>query len=450
MKFYDRTTELSELRTLYQQAGETSRMTVITGRRRVGKTMLALEFAAQHRFLYLFISKKSETLLCKEFLDEIQSRFPVPVVGDIRHFRDLFRLLIELAKTERLTVIIDEFQEFITINPAVYSEIQSLWDQHKSICKLNLICIGSVYSLMRKIFEGAKEPLFGRADRIMYLKPFPIATLRIILADHGVTGMTELFDCYAVTGGLPKYLDLLTGNQALSLDRMLDFMLREHSPFLAEGKNLLIEEFGNEYGTYFSSLGLIAEGKTARTEIESILEIEAGAYLARLEQDYGLISRHVPFNARPNGRVIKYAITDNFLSFWFRFIFRNWSAVETGNFPYIRSIVNRDYSTWAGRILERYFHDLAAASGRFNRIGSSWERGNQNEIDLVAINDLEKRILIAEVKLNKSRISLEALKRKSERLLGDYSCYSVEWAALGPEDAAEFLATIRERHGVSP
>lgn len=439
MKFYDRESELSELQSIYEQAGEAGRMTVITGRRRVGKTMLVLEFAKKQGFLYLFISKKSEALLCEEFLDEIKSRFLVPVVGDIRHFRDLFRLLIELAKTERLTVIIDEFQEFYAIKPAVYSEIQSLWDQHKASCRLNLICIGSVYSLMRKIFEGAKEPLFGRADRIMHLKPFPIVTIHAVLADHGITGIRELFDCYALTGGLPKYLDLLTANKTLSLSRMLDFMLREHSPFLTEGKNLLIEEFGKEYGTYFSILGLISEGKTARTEIESILEIEAGAYLARLEREYGLISRHTPINARPNGRVIKYSITDNFLSFWFRFIFRNWSAVETGNFKYIRSIVERDYTTWAGRILERYFQELAAASGRYNSIGSYWERGNLNEIDLVAVNELEKRILVAEVKLNKSRISLDALKRKSERLLGDYKGYEVEWRALGPEDAGEFL-----------
>jgi hypothetical protein len=101
--------------------------------------------------------------------------------------------------------------------------------------------------------------------------------------------------------------------------------------------------------------------------------------------------------------------------------------------------VERDYTTWAGRILERYFHELVAASGRFNRIGSYWERGNRNEIDLVAVNGLEKRILIAEVKLNKSRISLDSLKRKSERLLGDYEGYEVEWRALGPEDAGEFL-----------
>lgn len=439
MKFYGRETELAELRNLREQAGETGRMTVITGRRRVGKTMLALEFARDHRSLYLFISKKSEMLLCEEFLDEIGSRFSVPVVGEIRHFRDLFRLLIELSRTERLTVIIDEFQEFYAINPAVYSEIQSLWDQNKASCRLNLICIGSVYSLMRKIFEGAKEPLFGRADRIINLKPFPIATIHTILADHGIVGMRALFDCHALTGGLPKYLDLLAANKALTLRGMLGFMLREHSPFLAEGKNLLIEEFGKEYGTYFSILELISEGKTARTEIESILEIEAGAYLARLEQEYGLISRHTPINARPNSRVIKYSITDNFLSFWFRFIFRNWSAVETGNFEYIRSIVERDYTTWAGRILERYFHELIAASGRYNIIGSYWERGNRNEIDLVAVNELEKHILIAEVKLNKSRISLDALKRKSERLLDDYKGYAVEWRPLGPEDAGEFL-----------
>jgi len=114
--------------------------------------------------------------------------------------------------------------------------------------------------------------------------------------------------------------------------------------------------------------------------------------------------------------------------------------VETGNFKYIRGIVERDYTTWADRVLERYFHELAASSGRFNRVGSYWERGNQNEIDLVAVNELEKRILAAEVKLNKSRISLGALKRKGERLLGDYRGYEVEWRALDPEDAMEFLA----------
>ena len=439
MKFYNRESELSELGNLYEQANESARMTVITGRRRVGKTMLALEFAKNHRSLYLFVSKKSEALLCEEYLEEIKNTFEIPVYGEIRHFKDLFALLLDLARKERFTLIIDEFQEFYAVNPAIFSEIQRLWDLNKSECKMNLICIGSVYSLMHRIFEESKEPLFGRADRILLLKPFSIVNIRKVLGDYGRGDLKTLFDCYALTGGLPKYLDILASNKALTHEKMLSFILNEHSPFINEGKNLLIEEFGKEYGTYFSILELIASGKTARTEIESILEIHVGAYLARLENDYGLISRRKPINARPNARLLKYFINDNFLNFWFRFIFRNRSAVETGNFSYIREMIDRDYTTWSGLILERFFHELLAASGEYNVIGSYWEKGNQNEIDLVAVNDLKKQITVAEIKMNKARINLDALKRKGDKLLESYQGYEVTWLALGLEDAADYL-----------
>ncbi|HBG06594.1 MAG: ATPase [Geobacteraceae bacterium GWC2_58_44] len=442
MKFYNRANELAELGKLYQQASESARMTVITGRRRVGKTMLALEFVKSHRSLYLFVSKKSEALLCAEFLEEIKKTFDVPVYGEIRHFRDVFALLIDVAKRERFTLIMDEFQEFYAINPAVYSEIQHLWDRNKSACRMNLICIGSVYSLMHRIFEESKEPLFGRADRILLLKPFSIRNVQAVLQDYRHDDLKTLFDCFALTGGLPKYLEILASNGALPYNEMLDFMLSEHSPFLNEGRNLLIEEFGKEYGTYFSILELIANGKTARTEIESVLEIHAGTYLARLEQDYGLISRRKPINTRPNARLVKYIINDNFLNFWFRFIFRNRSAVEAGNYAYIREVIDRDFATWSGLMLERFFHELFAESGDYNVIGSYWEKGNQNEIDLVAVNDLKKILTIAEIKLNKARINPEALKKKAEKLLVSYQGYEVRWLSLGLEDAGQYLSPL--------
>lgn len=440
MKFYNRENELAELATLYTQANSTGRMTVLTGRRRVGKTLLALESAKGHKHLYLFVSKKAETLLCQEYIEEIRRSFTLPIIGEIRHFRDVFTLLIELSRTERFTLIIDEFQEFFSINPAVYSELQKIWDLNKASCKLNVIFIGSVHSLMHRIFQDEKEPLFGRADRIMFLKPFSIKSIYAVNSDYGHRDMQTLFDAYAVTGGLPKYLEMLAENNALPKQQMMDFMFRQFSPFLNEGKSLLIEEFGKEYGTYFSILELIASGKTARSEIESILEIHTGAYLAKLEGEYALIDRHKPINAKPGGRLQKYYIRDNFLNFWFRFIYRNLSAVETGNYAYLREIVERDYSTWSGRILERFFHELFAESGKYNRIGSYWERGNKNEIDLVAVNDLKKELVIAEIKVNKSRISLTELEKKAKNLCMEFQGYSVEYRAFCVDDALVLLS----------
>lgn len=439
MKFYNRERELRVLAELYRQAADAARMTVVTGRRRVGKTMLALEFAKAHKFIYLFVSKKAEYLLCNEYVEEIKKHFDLPVLGDIKRFSDVFTLLLELSKKERFTLIIDEFQEFYAINPSVYSDVQRLWDLNKSSSRMNLIFIGSVYSLMHKIFEESKEPLFGRADRILLLKPFSIRNIQAVLKDHGEVAARSLFDVYLFTGGMPKYLDILASNSALSRESMLDFMLAENSPFINEGKNLLVEEFGKEYGTYFSILELVASGKTARTEIESILEIQAGAYLARLENDYAIISRQKPIDAKPGSRLLKYTMNDNFLNFWFRFVFRNRSAVETGNFAYIKEIVARDYSTFAGRMLEKFYRELFAESGRYNRIGSYWEKGNRNEIDLVAVNDLKKEIVLAEIKLDKSRVRLSELSRKARGLLAAYPGYKTEWLGLGLEDAGKYL-----------
>lgn len=439
MKFYDRIQELNLLRELKDQTVDVARMTVLTGRRRLGKTKLAVEFASNHKHLYFFIAKKSERLLCDEFLTEIKKKFSVPVIGEIRYFKDIFALLFELAKTEQITLILDEFQEFYTINPAVYSEIQNLWDVNKDQTHLNLICIGSVYSLINKIFQDSKEPLFGRADRIVHLKPFTIATLKHILIDHDLRDSRTLFNWYVLTGGMPKYIDSLVNNSDGSLEGILKFMVSEYSPFLYEGKNVLIEEFGKEYGTYFSILELISRGKTSRSEIESAMERNIGGYLSRLEDDYNLLGRVRPINAKPKAKLVKFFLKDHFLKFWFRFIHRNWSAVETGNFSYIIQIIQRDFQTYCGPILEQFFHDLFAASGEYNRIGAYWEKKNLNEIDLVAINDVNKIVVMAEIKLNKERINKAHLKKKSKKLLNSYPDYQPHWLALGIEDIQQYL-----------
>ena len=113
--------------------------------------------------------------------------------------------------------------------------------------------------------------------------------------------------------------------------------------------------------------------------------------------------------------------------------------METENFAYIREIVDRDYNTYSGLLLEKFYRELFAEKKTYNRIGSSWEKGNKNEIDLIAVNDLEKKLVIAEVKLNRARIDLAVLKAKAEKLLLSYPGYRVEWLALGLEDIGAYV-----------
>jgi len=110
------------------------------------------------------------------------------------------------------------------------------------------------------------------------------------------------------------------------------------------------------------------------------------------------------------------------------------SAVEIQNFDYLKNIVNRDFDTYLGRVLEKYFVDRLVLEGDYSEIGSYWERRNKNEIDIVAINELEKKVLIVEVKLNADKISLDGLMIKSQKLVQKLAGYNIEYKGLSVDD----------------
>lgn len=435
MRFYDRETELTLLSKTEDISRKFAQMIFVIGRRRIGKTSLLTTAYAQSSCLYFFVAKKNEALLCSEFIEEIKTKLDVPVFGEIKTFKEIFGFLMELSKTRHFTLIIDEFQEFYSVNNSVFSDMQNIWDSNKQNSKLNLILCGSVYSMMTRIFENSKEPLFGRATQRIHLKAFDITTLKEILKDYAPDyAQEDLLAFYLFTGGVAKYVELLVQKNAFTLQRILEEMLSENSLFLEEGKNVLIDEFGKDYGNYFSILSLIASGKTSRVEIESILEMQTGGFLDRLEKEYGLIKKVRPILGKPNSRSIKYSIEDNFLNFWFRFIYKYRSAVEAGNLEYLKEIIVRDYNIYSGKILERYFVDKLKSEKKYNLIGTYWERNNQNEIDIVAVNDAEKKVLFAEVKRNVMKISREVLKEKSVNLVQKFNGYKVEYIGYSLND----------------
>ena len=434
MKFYARERELEILETQYRQAQNTSIMTVITGRRRIGKTSLSKLYSEGKKTLYLFVSKKDEVLLCEEFIQAIKEKFNIPIYGEVRRFKDVFKIIMDIGQNEKIVVIIDEFQEFFQINQSVYSDVQNLWDQYKDKSNIHLIFIGSIYSLMNKIFKNSKEPLFGRADRVMYLKPFPPNVIKEILEDENRYNYENLFINYLLTGGVPRYQEILLTNNKFTQEEILKFYFEVDSPFIEEGRTILIEEFGKEYGTYFSILELLSEGRTSRSEIESILEKDIGGYLEKLVTDYNIVGKIKPIGAKPTGRIQKYFISDNFLKFWFRYVYKYRTAIENNNYEYIRNKLKETLKSYSGPILEKLYQEIYRNSGKYMEIGNYWEKGNKNEIDIVCIDELNKRIKIAEVKLNKDKIKITELKEKSQNLIKKYKEYEKEYIGLGLRD----------------
>lgn len=433
MKFYNREKELDILKKVEASSHSKSKMSVLIGRRRVGKTTLIKH--AYPNCLYFFVARKSEKLLCDEFVSIIETSLDIKVLGKFDRFALLFEYLMEITKATPITLVVDEFQEFLAINPSVYSEIQNIWDSRKDNSKLNLVLCGSIYTLMKRIFEDKKEPLFGRADIKMTLKPFSVLTIKNILREHNPKFSSEdLLLFYTLTGGVAKYVELFVDNKTLSFDKMIDFFFDEFSLFIDEGKNLLIEEFGKDYTIYFSILSLIASSKTSRPEIESIIDKNIGGHLDRLEHEYTIIEKVRPAFSKEGGRIVKYEIIDNFFKFWFRFVYKNRSAIEIENYNYVKSCVKRDYKTYSGALLEKYFREKIKLSLRYSMIGNYWEKGNKNEIDIVAVNDEKKVMCFAEVKRNKNKINIEELKLKAQKLVDSNPKYRIEYISLGLGD----------------
>ena len=438
MRFYDRKEEIALLKDTREQAEKVARFTVLTGRRRVGKTTLIREAYKDKPFVYFFVARKAESDLCEAYLEEISEKLGIPTLGSSRHFKDIFRYLMQLSVSKSFTLVIDEFQDFFRVNKSVFSDMQEVWDEFEKSSHINLIVCGSIYSLMQKIFKDKKEPLYGRNTAELRLKPFRPSVLKQIMADAKPGYSSEdLLAMFTFTGGVAKYVNQLVDAGALDKDAIIRHIISPNSTFLNEGKNNLIEEFGKDYGIYFSILSCIARGRNTRSEIEEVIGKEVGGYMTNLENEYELIAKRQPLLEKSTTKNVRYELGDVFYSFWFRFIFKYSYIIEIENYAKLREIVERDYNTFSGLMLERYFHRVAMESGQFTRIGRWWDRKGENEIDMICEDELEDKAVFYEIKRQKDKISIGLLKQKAEVMLrtsDEFKDYEIGYKGLGMED----------------
>ena len=438
MKFYDREQEMAFLKETREQAKKVARFTVVTGRRRIGKITLVRETYNDKPFVYFFVARKAESDLCEVYLEEINEKLGIPTLGSSRKFSDIFRYLMQLSVTQSFTLVIDEFQDFFRVNKAVFSEMQSIWDEYEKTSHINLIVCGSIYSLMQKIFKDKKEPLYGRNTGELKLKPFRPSVLKQIMADAKPGYSKEdLLALFTFTGGVAKYVNQLVDAGATDKDSMIRHIISPNSTFLNEGKNNLIEEFGKDYGTYFSILSCIARGKNTRSEIEDVIGKEVGGYLTNLENEYELIGKRQPLFEQSTNKNVRYELDDVFYSFWFRFVFKYSYIIEIENYEKLREIVERDYTTFSGLMLERYFHRVAMESGDYTRLGRWWDRRGENEIDMIGEDELADKATFYEIKRQKADISIGLLKKKAEVMLlatHEFKGYEIGYKGLSMEE----------------
>lgn len=393
-------------------------MTVVSGRRRIGKTQLIKRAMEDEPYLYFLVTRRSEADQCQDFLERAREALGISVYGQGMRFGQIFKILMQESLKRPFTLVIDELQEFMFVEPGIFGEIQEHWDAYHAESKMNLIVCGSVNTLMNKLFFEDGQPLYGRSTSHMKLEPFSLPVMKSILREYNPDATNEdILALWTFTGGVARYVEELMDRGDVTKERMIDGIMREHSYFFDEGKGVLVQEFGKEYGTYFSIMSALARGVTTRNEIEQIVGVSIGGHLTKLEETYSLVQKRQPIFETNINKACRYRIKDNFFAFWFRFIFKHADLIELKRFDVLADILRRDYETFSGFALEGYFREKFVEERRYTKIGSWWDRKGENEIDLICEDELHNRLDIFEVKRDPDRIDLDALEKKAEAFL---------------------------------
>ena len=415
MDFCGRQDELRELAKIRERSRECAQFTVVTGRRRVGKTELVEKAFDDGKapYLYFLATQRSEKDLCAILQEEANKIVQPPILGTAERFAQLLEAIMAYAANTPMTLVIDEFQEFDKIDKGIFGEMQGVWDRWHKKSRLNLVVCGSVNRLMTKIFFDDSQPLYGRNTGKLSIAPFPVSLLKSVMSEHNANySWRDLLALWTLTGGIARYVELFVDSKALTRKKMLDNVFSLSSAYIDEGRVILSDEFGKEYGVYFSILSAISAGRTSFAEIKNIVGTDIGGQLTKLETTYAFISKKQPVFDKATNKNCLYQVDDCFVRFWFRFVYKYMHLIEQKKLRLLEDVVERDLDAFSGLALEQYFKAKFLEEGKYTRIGSWWDRKGENEIDLVCENEFSGALDFYEVKLDARRYDNMAMRTK--------------------------------------
>jgi hypothetical protein len=431
-KFIDRGEEISLLEEEWEK--EKGRLIVLYGRRRIGKTRLLMEFSkTKNRNGILYIAEESSSQIQINGVKEKIADFlndPLLRTLEIKEWELLFGYLAKNMPEDRFYIILDEFSYLIRSDARVLGVLQKLWDTKFSSSSAFIVLSGSLLGLMSEKVLSYASPLYGRRTRDILLEGLSFKSAREFVK----MPPREALQLYLIIGGVPEYL--LKASEYSNLAEFLEKeFFRKNGYFYREPYFIISQEF-KELKTYFSILNAIAYGHTKPTEIANFTGIETRGIYPYLENllRLGFIERGVSMFGSPKKGI--YLIKDSIFDFWFNFVFKHREEIEAGSYR----LSEGEKTIYLGKKFESFVRDEFLRSllpFRFEKIGRWWHKGE--EIDIVAVNEREKRIAFFEVKW--SRLSYQ----EAERILNALrdKAELVNWHVKG-EERRDYYGIVAE------
>ena len=421
-KFVGRQEELRYLEEQYKD--EHATMVVIYGRRRMGKTTLIREFSQGKPFIYFLATEEAERFNIRAFKNQIAEFADDALLAQARvdNWDILFQTLAKRISGRKLVLALDEFQCLGKANAAFPSIMQRVWDAYLQNANIMLILCGSLVNMMEAQALNYASPLYGRRTGQIKLRQIDFPHYA---GFFDRLSYKDLVERYAVTGGVPKYIELF--DRRAELFSEIERLVLNKRSLLFEEPVFLLQNEVAEVGSYFSIIKSIAAGNRRMGKICADLEAKKTnlpKYLKTLS-DLDILAREVPVTeSNPEkSKMGLYRITDNYLSFWFRFVYPEKARLELCDTSAAMGKI-RDH--FVGSHVAFVYESVCQSEMwqmarygilNFDKLGRWWN--NNEEIGIVGIDSGGDEIVFGECKYQGKEMDIDvfaALARKKENV----------------------------------
>ena len=457
MNFIGRVTELATLNAEYARG---SGFVVVYGRRRVGKTTLIKEFIKDKRAFYFLATTESETQSRKRFASVLSRGMKNPMLAKVTFddWLDLFQLVAEDHPDEEKVLVIDEFPYLVKTNPDFPSILQNAWDELLKDHHVMLILSGSLISMMKKHALSYDSPLYGRRTAQIRLMPLSFTE---VYATQKMSFENAVMQ-YAITGGVPKYMEFFQSEEPLM--EQIQHVILSKDGFLYEEPDFLLNEEVQAPVNYFSVRKARSDGNHKLSKIGLAIGQETSAitpYLKTL-MNLGFVTKRVPVTEKNPERTRKglYYVADNFIRFWFTYVYPFKGELELGNQQIVLDQMTKDFrQKFVAFTYESICREIFAELCRNqqidfvpSRIGAYWcnDHEDDTEIDVAAVDHKNRRIFLGECKYHEKPVDVAvyaALQEKamSPDLVKAFKDYEVMYGLFSKSGFTERLMRMAEK-----
>lgn len=377
MGFIGRHAELETLSKALQS--RKSAFISVSGRRRVGKSSLVLEFLKKNPGIYLTGKRAPSARILKEFMDQARRHFMAPEEDLAKSFQNAFEKINNLWRQRSNLILV--FDDCCLTASACKDFTRALKKSWKEIWKPSnrvlLILVTSNESYLKKL------RLTGHG---VHLTPFDFQEACKFNPNYSLVDQAKT---YFICGGIPYYLKSFSDSR--SVETNIKNLILNPDGLLHQEPERLLQEDLREIGSYNALLAAAGAGHFTSKAMARHSGIHGRSlfyYFKKLEQ-MGYMGRAYPLKGKfKQIKQVNYRIKDPLFSFWYRFVFPQPSHIQDqGPQSILRRIIRPELMRYYGTCFETFCQEGLARWYKKEgikapfKIGAYWDKSLR--IDLV-------------------------------------------------------------------